>query len=196
MRILIAALFAMVTLAVAPAIADDGFDALDQANAQRMARGLRPFVRDNGLTIAARVCATFRAEKGIRGHTGNDFAALPIGSTAPVAGCGHSAAGAQFSTCALYENWTYAGAAWVPGADGMYHHLFVSNTPSAGDCKDGACPTCPQPAHVHLEADFDVGAPRFPVAAAVVDRAAEFGHRVRWRITHPAGGRFRGRCCD
>src|SRR4029077_5254922 len=35
-------------------------DGLDEVNAQRAARGLRPYVRDDGLTQAARACAQFR----------------------------------------------------------------------------------------------------------------------------------------
>src|SRR5262249_169796 len=37
-------------------------DGLDEVNAKRAARGLRPFIRDEGLTQAARACAAFRAD--------------------------------------------------------------------------------------------------------------------------------------
>src|SRR5262245_27206415 len=42
-------------------------DGLDEVNAQRAARGLRPYVRDEGLTQAAQKCAAFRAERGLFG---------------------------------------------------------------------------------------------------------------------------------
>src|SRR4051794_14785609 len=41
-----------------PAEQSSGDDALAEVNAQRASRGLRPFIRDEGLTQAARACAT------------------------------------------------------------------------------------------------------------------------------------------
>lgn len=102
------------------------WDALDEVNAKRAARGLAPFVRDADLTRAAAGCADFRAERLMAGHTRNDFAALPPGSTARAAGCAAWPQGMGFGSCCLYERWTFAGAAWALGRDGKrYCHLFV-----------------------------------------------------------------------
>jgi uncharacterized protein YkwD len=101
-------------------------DGLDEVNALRMSRGLRPFVRDEGLTQAARACAAFRAANGLFGHTGNDFAFVPPGTWASSAGCAAYPASYGWMSCCVYENHTYAGAAWVTGRDGRrYMHLFV-----------------------------------------------------------------------
>jgi uncharacterized protein YkwD len=100
--------------------------ALDDVNRQRAARGLPAYVRDDGLEQAALAAASYRAAHGIRGHTGNDFAFLPQGSSAPAAGCAAVDASWGFLSCCRFENWTFAGAASVTGADGLvYHHLFV-----------------------------------------------------------------------
>jgi uncharacterized protein YkwD len=103
-----------------------GSDALDEVNAKRAARGLRPYVRDEGLTQAARSCAAFRAQHGLFGHTSNDFAFVPPGSSASSAGCAAYPASYGWMSCCVYEGYTYAGAAWVMGRDGQrYMHLFV-----------------------------------------------------------------------
>jgi hypothetical protein len=101
-------------------------DGLDEVNAKRAARGLRPFLRDEGLTQAARACAQFRAAHGLAGHTANDFGFVPAGTFASSAGC--AAVGLEWGwmSCCTYENYTYAGAAAVMGRDGRrYMHLFV-----------------------------------------------------------------------
>jgi hypothetical protein len=101
-------------------------DGLDEVNAKRAASGLRPFIRDEGLTQAARSCAEFRAAHGLFGHTGNDFAFVPAGTSASSAGCAAYPAGYGWMSCCTYDNYTYAGAAWVTGRDGQrYMHLFV-----------------------------------------------------------------------
>jgi hypothetical protein len=101
-------------------------DGLDEVNAKRAARGLRPFIRDEGLAHAARGCAAFRAERGLFGHSSNDFAFVPAGSSASSAGCAAYPASYGWMSCCTYESYTYAGAAWVTGRDGKrYMHLFV-----------------------------------------------------------------------
>ena len=52
-------------------------DAIDEVNATRAKRGLKPFVRDEGLTQAAMGAAAYRAKHLISGHTSNDFKFLP-----------------------------------------------------------------------------------------------------------------------
>jgi hypothetical protein len=101
-------------------------EALDEVNATRAARGLRPFVRDDNLTSAATVCAEFRAARLIEGHTSNDFAALPRGTSATSAGCAAWEPSFGWGACCTYEGYTYAGAAYAMGRDGRrYMHLFV-----------------------------------------------------------------------
>jgi len=114
----------------APASYDVGgasaVDGLDEVNAKRAARGLRPFIRDDGLGIAARACAAFRARYGLFGHTSNDFSFVPAGTSASSAGCAAYPADHGWMSCCTYDNYTYAGAAWVTGSDGRrYMHLFV-----------------------------------------------------------------------
>lgn len=101
-------------------------DGLEEVNAQRAARGLRPFIRDEGLTQAARACAAHRAEYGIFGHSSNDFAFVPAGTWASSAGCAAYPASYGWLSCCVYDNYTYGGAAWVTGRDGRrFMHLFV-----------------------------------------------------------------------
>jgi uncharacterized protein YkwD len=101
-------------------------DGLDEVNAKRAARGLRPFLRDEALTQAAQACAQFRAANRLFGHTSNDFSFLPAGAGANAAGCAAYPASYGWMSCCTYENCTYAGAAWVTGSDGRrYMHLFV-----------------------------------------------------------------------
>ena len=101
-------------------------DALDEVNAKRAAAGLRPFIRDEGLTQAAQACAAYRASYGLFGHTSNDFAFVPAGSAASAAGCAAYPASYGWMSCCVYDSYTYGGAAWVTGSDGRrYMHLFV-----------------------------------------------------------------------
>lgn len=100
-------------------------DALDEVNAKRVARGLHPFIKDSGLTIAAINCAKHRAANRIAGHS-NDFSFVPSGSVATAAGCGAMDASWGWQSCCWEENYTYAGAAVVIGDDGnRYMHIFV-----------------------------------------------------------------------
>lgn len=109
---------------------DGGFEgsveALDEVNAARASRGLPPFTRDPGLTVAARSAAVYRAARHMEGHTPNDFAHLPAGAHATAAGCAAWEPSWGWGSCCAYENWTYAGAAFAVGRDGRrYMHLFV-----------------------------------------------------------------------
>jgi hypothetical protein len=98
-------------------------DGLDEVNAKRAARGLRPYLRDPGLTQAAMACAQYRATYGIFGHTSNDFA---FGGGAASTGCAAYPPSYGWMSCCTYDNYTYAGAAYVTGRDGRrYMHLFV-----------------------------------------------------------------------
>lgn len=104
-------------------------DALDEVNAARARRGLRPYLRDEGLTQAAHSAATYRASRRIFGHVPGgmgDFQFLPPGSVARAAGCGALDASWGWGSCCTYDSYTYAGAAVVIGADGRrFMHLFV-----------------------------------------------------------------------
>jgi hypothetical protein len=100
-------------------------DALDMVNQQRAQRGLRPYLRDDGLMTAARAAAEYRSARWMFGHTSNDFGFLPNGTSAACAGCAGNEPSWGFMACALYENWTYCGAAYVMGSDGrMYCHAY------------------------------------------------------------------------
>ena len=101
-------------------------DALDEVNATRARRGLSPFVRDPGLSIAAVKAADTRAVYLCAGHTTNDFSCVPAGSQATAAGCAAWSDEWGWGACCTYESWRYAGAAWTRGRDGRrYMHLFV-----------------------------------------------------------------------
>lgn len=101
-------------------------DALAEVNAARAKRGLAPFLPDPQLNQAARTCAKIRAASFIEAHLASDFAYVPAGTTATSAGCGALEPSWGWGTCCTYDNYTYAGAAWVMGADGKrYMHLFV-----------------------------------------------------------------------
>ncbi len=100
-------------------------DALDEVNRQRAARGLPPFIRDPHLTAGAIQIAAHRARFSIRGHSVNDFSALPIGTSAACAGCAAWSAGSEFGACGLYENrYRYAGAASVTSGGIRFTHIF------------------------------------------------------------------------
>ncbi len=101
-------------------------EALDEVNAVRAARGLPAYVRDDNLTLAAASCAEFRAARLMAGHTANDFAAVPAGTSATSAGCAAWDPGMGWGSCCTYDRYTYAGAAYAMGRDGKrYMHLFV-----------------------------------------------------------------------
>jgi hypothetical protein len=124
----------------APA-APAGGDGLDEVNAKRAAAGLRPFVRDDGLTTAAKGCAEFRAAYQLFGHTSNDFAFVPAGVSCSAAGCAAYPASYGWMSCCTYDRYDRAGAYWAAGADGKrYMHLFVGRGGAA------APPAAPPPA--------------------------------------------------
>jgi len=118
---------ALVILAgTSAAQSSESIDALDEVNAARVARGLKPFIRDDNLTAGARNVAQFRAERLCAGHTSNDFSGLPVGVTASASGCAAWPVSLGWGSCCTYENYRYAGAAWCMGRDGKrYMHLFV-----------------------------------------------------------------------
>jgi hypothetical protein len=100
--------------------------ALQEVNAARAQRGLPPYIEDKGLTVAAQAAAQYRAAHLMAGHTDSDFKFLPKGTLSPTAGCGALDDSWGWGTCCTYENYRYAGAAWVRGRDGKrYMHLFV-----------------------------------------------------------------------
>lgn len=103
--------------------AQKAYDGLNEVNTARAQRGLRPYIRDHGLTQAATNAATERARYRIKGHTNNDF---KYSTSARAAGCGAMSPSWGWRTCCTYENYTYAGAAFVIGDDGKrYMHLYV-----------------------------------------------------------------------
>lgn len=120
---------ATVTGHAAGAATTAGDDALAEVNAKRAAKGLRPYLRDEGLTVAARAAAAFRAARLMFGHTTGgrgDFQFLPPGVHAASAGCAAYPPSFGWMSCDVYDNYTYAGAAWVMGRDGKrYCHIFV-----------------------------------------------------------------------
>ena len=100
--------------------------AMQEVNAARARRGLPPYREDKKLTVAAERAAKYRAAHLMAGHTDSDFKFLPKGAFAPAAGCEALDDSWGWATCCTYENWRYAGAAWVRGRDGKrYMHLYV-----------------------------------------------------------------------
>lgn len=105
-------------------------DGLDEVNAKRAARGLPAFIRDDTLTQGAMACAAFRAAYRIEGHImrgAGDFALVPGGAgSASATGCAAATPSWGWLSCCTYDNYKYAGAAWVMGTDGQrYMELVV-----------------------------------------------------------------------
>lgn len=117
--------FARVAEAAQQELPVGGVEALDELNELRKKRGLKPYIRDNGLTLAAARAARARADRLLFGHLDNDFACLPSGTRADAAGCA-AYANTGWLSCCMWELATYGGAAYVVGRDGKrYMHLFV-----------------------------------------------------------------------
>jgi hypothetical protein len=131
-----------------------GGDGLDEVNALRASRGLRPFLRDEGLTVAARGASAYRAQYGLFGHTTNDFGFVPAGIQCSSAGCAAYPPHYGWMSCCVYEGYTRAGAYWTLGRDGRrFMHLFVGHGAPAlvgqaegqpaflPECVNGSCAT-------------------------------------------------------
>jgi hypothetical protein len=103
--------------------------ALDEVNAYRAKKGLRPFVEDPGLTAAAASAADYKAARHIFGHLmkgAGDFRFLPPGVHADAAGCAAYTPSHGWMSCCADDNYKYAGAAFAWGDDGKrYMNLFV-----------------------------------------------------------------------
>jgi hypothetical protein len=101
-------------------------EVLAEVNAARAKRGFPPFQFDEKLAEGAFKCAAYRAYTQTEGHTPNDFWFLPPGTHVRAAGCAAWPQGMGWGACCTYENWRYAGAAYVVGPDGKrYMHLMV-----------------------------------------------------------------------
>lgn len=117
--------------------AADPVEALDLVNAKRAARGLKPYERDDGLTLGAMACAQYRADRlyashvsQYRGESKTDFSFLPPGCRADAGGCAAYPPELTFGACAMYDDYKTAGAAYVVGRDGLrYCELFVRKGP-------------------------------------------------------------------
>ena len=124
-RLLLAAVLFAAMTCCAGAAAAEPHDALAQVNALRALHGLRPFIRDEGLTRGAMHVAKWRADRLMEGHTAADFNGLPRGSRADASGCA-AWYGNDWGSCCWEENYRFAGAAWCRGRDQKrYMHIFV-----------------------------------------------------------------------
>lgn len=101
-------------------------DAMDEVNAKRAQKGLRPLQKDPLLCQGAYECAKRRASRGIHGHLPeSDFSCLPSGAQASVGGAGALEDSWGWETCAYDSTqYTVGGAAWVRGRDGLRYMSF------------------------------------------------------------------------
>ena len=116
------------TFATASNNSNGSDDALAEVNAKRATKGLRPLLPDPLLTQGALACAKQRAARHISGHLPeSDFSYLPSGGHATAAGCGALEDSWGWETCCYDDpKYTYCGAAWVRGSDGLrYMHVMV-----------------------------------------------------------------------
>lgn len=155
----------------------DPYDALDMVNAKRAARGLRPYLRDEGLFQAAKRAASFRARLRLFGHTSNDFA-FASGVRVDATGCAAYQASYGFMACAVYDNYTSAGAAWVPGPDGrMYSHLFVKyGPPDPLAVSRSVAAATPAPSAVWVS-EFD---PRYGTISVLREPGTQAAAQLNW----------------
>lgn len=121
-------------------------DGIYELNKQRARHGLRPFIRDENLSRAAKACSIYRAKHRISGHCTyyiqngimyrlSDFYFIPRGTmdiSRVTGGCAAWPVGLILSngdtwgSCAKHDNYTYAGAWYAIGTDGIrYMQLFV-----------------------------------------------------------------------
>lgn len=119
-------------------------EALKEVNAIRVKKGLRPFIFDANLTLAAKGAAKYRAKFLIEGHISDtrlhrgDFYFVPRKNGQQngeaiydlekcAAGCA-AWEGNNWGSCCVEDNYKYAGAYWVRGRDNKrYMHLFCRN---------------------------------------------------------------------
>jgi len=114
-------------------------NALKEVNAARAARGLSPYLQDDGLTAGAKACAEYRAANRIYSHTNDDMSFLPPGvmQWGPPDRNGmrqglvhggtndYSTGTPGFKACCMFDNYTHAGA-WTVVKDGRcYHQILV-----------------------------------------------------------------------
>lgn len=100
-------------------------EVLAEVNALRAQRGLPPYILDPALAQGATACAIHRAQRGIQGHSANDFAFLPAGCRASAAGCAAWPVSMGWGSCCIYERATYAGAGYCQVGSTRFMHLFV-----------------------------------------------------------------------
>jgi hypothetical protein len=123
-KLILGAVLLAIAFAPSAALAAEPHDALAQVNALRALHGLRPFVRDEGLTQGAKHVAKWRADRLMEGHTVHDFGGLPRGSRADAAGCA-AWLGNDWGACCTFDDYRFAGAGWCLGRDGRrFMHLF------------------------------------------------------------------------
>lgn len=112
------------TVPSAPQDVGEVCKALDKVNALRASKGLPPYKLCTELQRAAEECAKHRARYRISGHTASDLNFAAPG-WATCAGCAAWPRGSGFGSCAIYDNYEYAGAATVCGADGIEYHQLI-----------------------------------------------------------------------
>lgn len=112
-------------------------ESLKEVNACRAKRGLRPFIFDANLTLAAKHVAKYRAKHNISGHIGgnlSDFHFVPQYSNGKkvynlsslAAGCGCWNVNEGWGTCCMYDTkYRYAGAYAEVKNGKRFMHIFV-----------------------------------------------------------------------
>ena len=98
---------------------------LAEVNALRAQRGLPAYILDPQLAQGATACAIHRAQRGIQGHSANDFAFLPAGCRASAAGCAAWPVSMGWGSCVIYERAAYAGAGFCQVGNIRYMQLMI-----------------------------------------------------------------------